>query len=177
MNEDLLIASAGADLFRRGKLPANDDAAASAIAEYAAQYLAGNVWFPILSSTEAAALFQRDDIALGGLGSALKKAVKKVGSFTKKIAPLAVGVTTTLATGSPQAGIGAMSLTGSLIGGQKTQSQQLDVPTGTGQSTFLPQAYAPNYATNVEPMVLGIPQRYLPWLGLGAVALVMLARR
>lgn len=176
MNDELLIASAGADLYRRGKLPANEDAAAAAIANHAAAYADGDVWFPILSASEAAALFQRDDIGLGGLGSALKKAVKKVGSFTKKVAPLAVGVTAGLASGNPQVGIGAMSLTGSLIGGT-SKPKQLEVPGGTGQSTFLPQAYSPVAATNVEPMVLGIPQKFLPYVALGALALVMLARR
>lgn len=178
MNPDTLIASAGADLFQRGKLPADEDAASTAIANHAAAYLNGQAWFPLLSERDAAALFQRDDLGLGGLGSALKKAVKKVGKVVKTVAPLGVGVATGVMTGNPQAGIAAMSLTGAVIGGgPKAPGADVTVPaTQQVPANYMPQTLGPNHVA-LEPMVMGIPQKYLPWLGLGAVALLVLTRR
>lgn len=174
MNLDTLTASAAADLFNAGKLPANDDAAASAIARHVGDYIAGRAFFPLLSRARADALFMRDDAGLSGLGSALKKAVKKVANVVKDVAPLAVGVGAGVVSGNPQVGIAAMGVTAGLTGNKALTASD------PGAAAAVPVTATPT--TNVvpqvqpEPMVAGIPQRYLPWIALGFVALIALRR-
>lgn len=167
MNDATLIASAGVDLYNRAKLPANEEAASTAIAEHVAAYLAGDVWFPILSGAQADALFQRDDVQLGGLGSALKKAVKKVHKTVKKVVKKVDPITGQLHKIDPMGGMvdAALGL------GPK--------PPATAETLPATSLTAPSTATVVpKPAMTANDQimKYAPY-ALGAVLLLMLVRQ
>lgn len=169
MNAEILTASAAADLFKKGGMPADEDAAATAIATHAADYLAGKVWFRLMDEKAALSFLDTGDTAqLGSLFKSLKKAVKKV-------APLAVGLAAGIATANPGVGIAAMnatsSLTASKVKGTAAFSADPLQVTPAGYPVAYPAGYVPP-----TPTIAGIPQTYV-MAGAGVVLLMLLLRR
>lgn len=171
MTPEQLAVSAAMDLYGRGRLPTNEDAAAAVIAKHAEDYMSGRVRFPIVDAAGAEyALTSDDDGALDGLGKALKKAVKKVKKVVKKVAAPVLGVTAGVMTGNPQVGLA----TAGLVAQVTAKPLKVDEPMyidPTAQAVAQPQYLQ---VQPPPPSTFGIPDKYIP---IAAVILAaMLAR-
>lgn len=181
---EILAASAGADLWKRGRLPANERAAVAAITKHAKDRVTGRARFNLLDQRTAFALLQGDDRGLSGIGSFFKKAVKSVGNVIGDVAKVAapivgstgIPIISNLAGGVLGAGGAALSgdnrqqiaaTGGAAAAGQAAPSRQLILTTDprTGQLAYMP---APE-----EKTIAGLPEKYLPWVAVAFMALML----
>lgn len=186
-----LTASAGADLWKRGRLPAVEHAAEQAIAKHAEHYLTGRARFPLLGLRETVAMLQDgDNRQLGGFGSFIKKAVKSVGSVVGKVTSIAAPIvgSTGIPVISNLAG-GVLGATGAALqGGNRT-----DIAAAGGAAAAGTAVPKPLYATNdagqlvqvgmtggtqyptapAEKLIFGLPEKYLPYVALMFAALIL----
>lgn len=177
-----LTASAGRDLWRRGRLPANEAAAVKAITKHATDRARGLARFPLLDERTALSLLQGDDRGLSGIGSFFKKAVKSVGNAIGDVAKVAapiigstgipiisnlaggvVGATGAALSGDNRTQIAATG--GAAAAGQAPSKELVLTTTATGQLAYMPKP--------AEPMIAGIPEKYLPWIAVAFVALML----
>lgn len=185
---DQLAYSAAAALQYSGRLPADERGAELAIGQAVLDFLSGRVTFHVLSEREAAA-FENGappTSGLSGLGSSIKKAVKKVAKKVKDVADNKIvqavfpaqafsNVATQWALDNPQAAVAATvaAYSGNVAGAGALVAGTVIPPPGQGAAK-LPLDYLSLFGA--DPMTGAV--NWKPWAigGVGLLALLMLLR-
>lgn len=161
-----IIVSAAVELDRRG-VPITADAVARQVLDYHA-----GARMPLLSSAQASRVLNDDDdgelsgLGLFGIGKKLKKIFHKVEDVVKPIIAPVASVAATVY-GGPAAGAAVANAFGNY------QRAKADGKSAAEQQKLYDEYLAAQaQAEAAEPTVVGIPQRYIPWLIGGAGGLL-----
>jgi len=185
---DQLAYSAAAALESAGRLPADELAAELAIGQAVLDFLSGRATFHILTEREAQA-FENSlapSSGLSGLGSSLKKAVKKVAKKVKDVADNKVvqavfpaqafsNVATQWALDNPQAAVAATvaAYSGNVAGAGALVAGSVIPPPGQGAAK-MPLDYASLFGA--DPVTGAVNWKRWAIGGVGLLALMLLLR-